>query len=62
MDNDTFTFIVCHPFGHSVESRYCSRTDADKHFNDLIVKNGGADYIAYYAPSSGGQINAWHNV
>lgn len=59
MENEMFTFVTCTSFGHSVEYHYCSRKDADTHFDNLVAQTNPATlYVAYYCATVGGLVNA----
>ena len=58
--NEMFTFVVCTSFGHTVSYLYCSRAEADTHFDDLIEDTCDVQFVAYYVASVGGLVNSWH--
>lgn len=60
MENEMFTFVTCSHLGHNVEYQYCSRRDADKHFDKLVADMAVATglFVAYYCASVGGLVNA----
>lgn len=61
MESEAYTFVVCSHVGHSVESRYFNRHDADKHFNELVRQMHTSPeglHVAYYCASVGGLVNA----
>lgn len=61
MENEKFTFVVCTHEGHSTEERYCNRSEADRHFDQLVVAQSPTVslFVGYYCASVGGLVNAW---
>lgn len=60
MENETFTFVVCSHVGHTTEQRFMNRREADKHFDELVLRAQSPDglFVGYYCASVGGLVNA----
>jgi len=63
MENELFTFVVLTHGGHSTEQRFFNRSDADRHFNELVRLMHASPVgltVAYYSASVGGLVNEAH--
>lgn len=62
MENEAFTFVVCSHTGHSVETVYGSRKEAERKFNSMCAfadDSPAGNVVAYYCASVGGLVNSY---